>query len=259
MKRKAGSILLFCVMSALLLSGCTVTASPTTSVTVLDSTVHSEHETEETSCPINPVSPAPFSSQAEPSIATPAPSVFPLTDNTSIDGQEYIDLSFLTEEQQQLYTAAYEMSFGLYGGDGALMNLWEYKPVIDSEGHRELWYDVPYNVFSSQIHEIFTDNALSTTDYAVTFINYDCGLAVDTRITDNLVNGTTRQVLEVYPDTYRPIGSTEDKVTFTLISHYDRNWNTGNDIGVFATEYPICMVNTVSWKRIDEFHTTMYG
>ena len=184
---------------------------------------------------------------------------------TCAENKEYTDLSFLTEEQQQLYETACEIGFGLYGMGSNLMNLWGYRPVTNSEGNDVIvmenytLYDVAYDDFSDQIHQIFTDNCLATTDYTAKFIDYHGSLAVDTWMTNDLIEGTTRQVLEDAPDTYRLIRSTEDEMAFTLISHYDRDWNVSADMNVFTVEYPIRMVNTASGWRIDEFHTTMYG
>lgn len=80
-------------------------------------------------------------------------------------------------------------------------------------------------------------------------------------MTDEMVEGTTIQVNEAYPDTYRLVSSTEDEVTFTLISHYDRNgWNDIDDpMDVYTIEYPIRLVDTDSGWRVDEFHTTRFG
>ena len=277
MKRKTGSILLSCVMGAALFSGCTITISPASPGTFSDTAVQSEPETEETPSSGDPATPAPTTSQqVAQATATPVPqptetpaesSVVLSTGDTSGDGQEYTDLSFLTEEQQQLYTTACEMGYGLYGMGGNLMNLLSYRPVTDSEGFRvtvmenyEL-YDASYDTFSDQIHQIFTDNCLNATDYAIKFIDYDGNVAVDGWMTDEMVEGTTIQVNEAYPDTYRLVSSTEDEVTFTLISHYDRNgWNDIDDpMDVYTIEYPIRLVDTDSGWRVDEFHTTRFG
>ena len=277
MIRKIGSILLSCVMGAALLSGCTITISPASPGTSSDTAVQSEPETEETPSSGDPATPVPTASpQAVQPTATPAPqpteppvepSAVPSTGDASGDGQEYTDLSFLTEEQQQLYTTACEMGYGLYGMGGNLMNLLSYRPVTDSEGFRvtvmenyEL-YDASYDTFSGQIHQIFTDNCLNATDYAIKFIDYDGNVAVDGWMTDEMVEGTTIQVNEAYPDTYRLVSSTEDEVTFTLISHYDRNgWNDIDDpMDVYTIEYPIRLVDTDSGWRVDEFHTTRFG
>lgn len=277
MKRKTGSILLSCVMGAALFSGCTITISPASPGTSPDTAVQSEPETEETPSSDNPTTPAPTTSQqVAQATATPVPqptetpaesSVVLSMGDASGDGQEYTDLSFLTEEQQQLYTTACEMGYGLYGMGGNLMNLLSYRPVTDSEGFRvtvmenyEL-YDASYDTFSDQIHQIFTDNCLNATDYAIKFIDYDGNVAVDGWMTDEMVEGTTIQVNEAYPDTYRLVSSTEDEVTFTLISHYDRNgWNDIDDpMDVYTIEYPIRLVDTDSGWRVDEFHTTRFG
>ena len=108
-----------------------------------------------------------------------------MDNSASAEDKEYTDLSFLTDDQQRLYTAACEMSFGLYGGAGNLMNLWGYRPVTNSEGNDVIvmenytLYDVAYDDFSDQIHQIFTDNCLATTYYAAKFIDYRGSLAVD--------------------------------------------------------------------------------
>lgn len=166
MKRKTGSILLSCVMGAALFSGCTITISPASPGTSSDTAVQSEPETEETPSSGEPAASAPTASPqvAQPTTSptsqpTEAPSesaVPPSTDSASGDGQEYTDLSFLTEEQQQLYTTACEMGYGLYGMGGNLMNLLSYRPVTDSEGFRvtvmenyEL-YDASYDTFSTK-------------------------------------------------------------------------------------------------------------
>lgn len=273
MKRKTGSILLSCALGAALLSGCTITISPASPGTSSDTAVQSEPETEETPSSGDPATPVPTASpQAAQPTATPAPQpteppAVPSTGDASGDGQEYTDLSFLTDDQQRLYTAAYEMSFGLYGMGGNLMDTLGYLPVSNIDGRTvtvmenyEL-YDAPYDVFSEQIHQVFTDNCLDTTDYATKFINYDGSVAVHAWMTDEMVEGTTIQVNEAYPDTYRPVSSTEDEVTFTLISHYDRNgWNDIDDpMDVYTIEYPIRLVNTAAGWRVDEFHTTRFG
>lgn len=274
MRRQIGSILLSCMMGAALLSGCTFASTPATSGTSPDSSAQSEQEVPSSS--ESAASAPTASSQATQPTTSPtsqpteAPSESAASTSTgsaSGDGQEYTDLSFLTEEQQQLYTTACEMGYGLYGMGGNLMNLLSYRPVTDSEGFRvtvmenyEL-YDASYDTFSDQIHQIFTDNCLNATDYAIKFIDYDGNVAVDGWMTDEMVEGTTIQVNEAYPDTYRLVSSTEDEVTFTLISHYDRNgWNDIDDpMDVYTIEYPIRLVDTDSGWRVDEFHTTRFG
>ena len=76
-----------------------------------------------------------------------------------------------------------------------------------------------------------------------------------------MVEGTTIQVNEAFPDTYRLVNSTENTVMFTLISHYDRNgWDDKKDfVDVYTIEYPIRMKKTDTGWIIDEFHTTRFG
>ena len=93
------------------------------------------------------------------------------------------------------------------------------------------------------------------------FIDYDGDVAVNYSLKKDIVYGTTIQVNEAFPDTYRLVCSSENSIDFTLISHYDRNgWNGQNDsIDVYTIEYPIRMIKLSDGWRIDEFHTTMFG
>ena len=257
MKRHIVSVLLLFIMDIVLLTGCSSTIFPMTPSSTSESTIQPDLEGQ-----VNPSSSE--SILSEPT-ASPDTQSQEAHGSSSAENKEYTDLSFLTEEQQQLYETACEIGFGLYGMGSNLMNLWGYRPVTNSEGNDVIvmenytLYDVAYDDFSDQIHQIFTDNCLATTDYTAKFIDYHGSLAVDTWMTNDLIEGTTRQVLEDAPDTYRLIRSTEDEMAFTLISHYDRDWNVSADMNVFTVEYPIRMVNTASGWHIDEFHTTMYG
>lgn len=179
--------------------------------------------------------------------------------------QEYTDLSFLSEEQRQLYTNAYDASFGLYGEGANLMDKWGYKVVTDGsdsvpfiEDHYTL-YNVSFDEFSERIHSIFTDNCLTSTDYAIKFKNYNGRVAVHFSLHNEMVAGMTIYVQEQYPDTYRLVKNTPEKVEFTLISHYDRDGSVENPLEVYIIEYPIRMVKTDYGWRIDDFHTSRYG
>ena len=180
-------------------------------------------------------------------------------DNT-VSTRESPDLYFLPDELQQLYANAVDVSSGLYGMGDSLMYLWDYEEITDIDETYAL-YDADYTAFSEKIHLIFTDDCLADTDYAIKFIDHEGSVAVDRYLSNDMVENTTIQVQEAFPDTYRPVHSTEDEVEFTLISHYDRNgWNDTDDpIDVYTIEYPIRMVRTDSGWRIDEFHTTMFG
>lgn len=172
---------------------------------------------------------------------------------------------FLSEEQRQLYTNAYDASFGLYGEGANLMDKWGYKVVTDGsdsvpfiEDHYTL-YNVSFDEFSERIHSIFTDNCLTSTDYAIKFKNYNGRVAVHFSLHNEMVAGMTIYVQEQYPDTYRLVKNTPEEVEFTLISHYDRDGSVENPLEVYIIEYPIRMVKTDYGWRIDDFHTSRYG
>ncbi len=142
---------------------------------------------------------------------------------------------------------------------------WGYKVVTDGsdsvpfiEDHYTL-YNVSFDEFSERIHSIFTDNCLTSTDYAIKFKNYNGRVAVHFSLHNEMVAGMTIYVQEQYPDTYRLVKNTPEKVEFTLISHYDRDGSVENPLEVYIIEYPIRMVKTDYGWRIDDFHTSRYG
>lgn len=209
--------------------------------------------------------------------SVPLPSAVPESESTATDTAEtpapvdteteYADLSFLTDEQQALYAAAYDIKDGLYGMGGNLMYQWGYPPVLNERGEPlylnedYVLYDADYQGFQDRIHQLFTDNCLAATDYAVKFVDYQGQVAVWSNLESDMVEGTTFQVDEAYPDTYRLVSCADDAVTFMLISHYDRNGWNGDDkpMDIYTIEYPIRMVKTNDGWRLDEFHTTRYG
>lgn len=102
-------------------------------------------------------------------------------------------------------------------------------------------------------------NCLTSTDYAIKFKNYNGRVAVHFSLHNEMVAGMTIYVQEQYPDTYRLVKNTPEKVEFTLISHYDRDGSVENPLEVYIIEYPIRMVKTDYGWRIDDFHTSRYG
>ena len=124
-------------------------------------------------------------------------------------------------------------------------------------------YENSYRDFQNYIYGIFTSNYIESLGslYTDKFIDYDGYLATsnDNSLIRPYVEGISRAVLDDCPDTYRLIAQDDETVQFTLISHYDNNWNTQGIMDVFTIEYPICMVNTESGWRMDEFHTTLHG
>lgn len=250
MKHSLSKVIFPIILSALLLAGCqSVSTSVSSSTPSHPSTV------------TTPVPPSPASEESSPA-ATDTPEQSPI-DTT----KEYSVLSFLTADQQELYQVAYDAKDGLYGMGDNLMYLWGYRPVLDDNeavvyiDEDYVLYDANFYEFSNHIHQIFTDSFLANSDYPVKFIDYDGDVAVNYSLKKDMVYGTTIQVNEAFPDTYRLVCSSENNIDFTLISHYDRNgWNGQNDsIDVYTIEYPIRMIKLSDGWRIDEFHTTMFG
>lgn len=173
-------------------------------------------------------------------------------------------LDFLTEEQQALYEEAHEIAYGLFGMPGNLTYYYGYamaeETPSDFPSEYEL-FDISYDVFYARVLQTFTSDFLSHTDFAEKFMNYNGKLATDSWRTNDMPYGTTIQVMEAYPDTYRLMKLEDDCVEFLLISHYDRNgWNdTEDEMDVYTVEYPIRMVQTEAGWRMDEFHITQYG
>lgn len=176
-------------------------------------------------------------------------------------------LDFLTPEQQQLYQDCLAIAPGLFGMSGNLTYLWGYYPAFlitptpsTVPTCYEL-YDVNYEDFSNRMLTYFTADFLSRTDYEEKFMNYDGKLIAHQTLSNNMPYGTTIQVMEAYPDTYRLEKSSTDCIEFSLISHYDRNgWNGKDDeMDVYIIEYPIRMIKTENGWRMDEFHSTEHG
>ena len=272
MKRQFAKEMLAASLSVCLLTGCSITINPTADSNQSPSSSVVESKPPVTSSSITTASteaptkaPTDTSSKAQAS-ATPAPE--PISNNSGnsfssnnvSNDKEYSNLSFLTDDQQHLYNTAYGIGPGLYGMADNLMHLWGYKSVSDLDENYVL-YDADYDAFSAQIHMIFTDDCLRNTDYAIKFINYNGKLAVYDFLSNDMVEGTTAQVNEAFPNTFRLVSSTDNKVEFMLISHYDRNgWNNIDDpMDVYTIEYPIRMIHTDDGWRIDEFHTTHFG
>lgn len=259
MKRNLAKTAFVLVLCGSLLAGCTgqtnTEAEPTASPS----------PTAEPVVTIAPGPSAPEEATAPPqespaSAATPAPTV---------DSEEYTDLSFLTEEQQKLYTFAVDNGYGLFGMGSSLMYAMGYEQYRDTStgntinvlgGSYEL-YKADYDEFLERVHKVFTDNCLALTDFAAKFKECEGEVAVHATMSDDMVEGTTKQVNEAYPDTYRPVSCSENQVEFLLISHYDRNgWNDVDDpMDVYTIEYPIRMIKTADGWRLDEFHLTMFG
>lgn len=259
MKRKLVKTVFVLALCGSLLAGCTGQTNAEVEPTA------SPSPTAEPAVTITP-SPSASAEASGPSEESPALAATPVP---TVDGEEYTDLSFLTEEQQQLYTFALDNGYGLFGMGSNLMYVMGYQQYRDTStgntinvlgGSYEL-YEANYDEFLERVHKVFTDNCLALTDFAAKFKEYEGEVAVHATMSDDMVEGTTRQVNEAYPDTYRPVQSSENQVEFILISHYDRNgWNNVDDpMDVYTIEYPIRMIKTADGWRLDEFHLTMFG
>ena len=186
--------------------------------------------------------------------------------------QEYTDLSFLSEEQQTIYLRAEDFCFTLFGNPGNLLYLdWapEFRATtlqyLGSVEDYEL-YDITFEPFENLVHSIFTTAYTDSLGdiYTQKFLDYDGHLALcfSSEYILPIHDDVARPVLDYCPDTYRSGTCTENEVTFTLISHYDRNWQASmekDEMDVYTIEYPIRMVKTDDGWRLDKFHTTMYG
>lgn len=163
MTLKKATAILSVVLCGCLLSGCNNSTASASSSTSPPSTSDDESSSAATSASdpykdeestsvvpssILPPTEEPNTPDSSEPIASPAESE-----------QEYTDLSFLSEEQRQLYTNAYDASFGLYGEGANLMDQWGYKVVTDGsdsvpfiEDHYTL-YDVSFDEFSERINQ----------------------------------------------------------------------------------------------------------
>ena len=201
------------------------------------------------------------------SVATPVPTPSPAADI----GTEYEDLSFLSDDQRQVYELAYGLRYALYGLPDNL--LWQdstpqFKQQSDDgvfvrqEGNYFL-YENPYSDFTDLMQRIFTADFIQSLGplYTEKFIDLDGHLATSTddALICPMMDDLSRTVMDNCPDTYRLESATDDTVTFTLIAHYGRNWDTSYTMDVYTIEYPIRLVRTADGWRVDEFHCTDFG
>ncbi|WP_295341417.1 hypothetical protein [uncultured Subdoligranulum sp.] len=246
----------FCILCAGLLlagtlTGCTVPASPAPTATPA-------------------VTAAPAPTAAPTPTATPVPSPAPNLQDSDF-GQESSDLSFLTEEQQDLYQKALELSTPLFGMPENLNGVGPFRPLDDGNGNwarsgEYYLYENSYAAWEDWMYSIFTPAYIQQLGrfYTDKFVDLDGHLATwfDSSLLRTLLPGYNRMVTENVPPLYRLESRTEEELTFTLLAPYDtnyRNSNTPQDMVLEWKEYPIRMINTDDGWRIDEFHTAMYG
>lgn len=222
-----------------------------------------------TATPAATATPAPTAAPAPTATATPVPSPVPNLQDSDF-GQESSDLSFLTEEQQDLYYKALKFRLAFFSLPDNIQQFPQFQPlaennwVVIQDGYS--LYQNSYEEFSNLAHSVFTQDYLDSLGplYTEKFVDRDGRLATSTDrgLTRDSLPGARRPVLENYPDLFRLEYQDEETIEFTLISHYDRNWQnyTGEDgMDIYTAEYPIRMINTDDGWRIDEFHTTEYG
>ena len=225
----------------------------------------------------SPVTSAPEAT-AEPSVTvapTPEPSTSDASELIEPQGEtvpEYTDLSFLSQDQQTIYLRAVDFRFALFGDPGNLLYL-DWAPEFRATTLQYLGsvedydlYDITFEAFEDLVHSVFTAEYTDSLGDIYTQKFFDCdghlALCNSPEYILPLHDDVSRTALDNCPDTYRSGVCTENEVTFTLISHYDRNWQTSmekDEMDIYTVEYPIRMVNTPDGWRIDEFHTTMYG
>ncbi len=239
---------------SLILSSCA--ATDTSNLTESDPSLSYSDSTENTS----------NSDLIESNPSASSSSYTPMPSNSTDESYEYSDLSFLTEEQQELYYKALSAANYLFGLPDNLEDGVTFKHqtngdhVVGVDGY--YLYQNTYNEFSDLVHSIFTTQFITSLGdfYSKKFIDYNGVLAASDEYYRQMVEGCTIQATENFPDTFKIVSQNEDEIRFYLISHYDRNWNYADkDFDIFTIEYPIRMIKAdVGW-RIDEFHTTMYG
>ena len=175
--------------------------------------------------PVTTAAPATTAVPAESSadtVETPAPAPSPAADI----GTEYEDLSFLSDEQRQVYELAYGLRYALYGLPDNL--LWQdltpqFKQQSDDgvsvrrEGNYFL-YENPYSDFTDLMQRIFTADFIQRLGplYSEKFVDLNGHLATSTddALICPMMDDLSRTVMDNCPDTYR-LESTTDGAEFT--------------------------------------------
>lgn len=247
--------LLASALGILLLAGCTAPNAPAGPLTT----------------PAPEVTAAPSPTPPATPASTPESSGEAASEDPYPTGTETDSLSFLTEEQQDLYGKAVELSIPLFSVPENLDGIGPFRPLDDGNGN---WarkgdyslYENSYAEWEDWMNSIFTPAYIQQLGrfYTDKFVDLDGHLATyfDTSLLRTLLPGYNRMVTENVSPLYRLESRTDKELTFTLLAPYDtnyRNSNTPQDMVLEWKEYPIRMVNTDDGWRIDEFHSAMYG
>ena len=182
--------------------------------------------------------------------------------------QEYTDLSFLTEEQQALFTAARQAADDyLFGSASNILRL-PGNRMGETFSVQQNGYTVEaavvegadgdYAALTRKMRGLFTGEYLEKSRFTQRF-----GVK-DGRTTVILGDmGTDIYYTDGAFDTYRLIGAREDAVDFMLVAHYaspqdyetDDSFIYRRDTGNwdYLVEYPVRLVNTPEGWRLDTY------
>ncbi len=174
-------------------------------------------------------------------------------------------LSFLSEEQRQLYENAQQWVYPLWGITDSLMGekggcTFRFKggERVEINGESYILYENSYEEFQKAFCTVFTKECWQQLEQAGRYRNWEGTLAADQKPGVPLQKGCTRAVMEEHPDEFRLESSTENEVMFTLITHYDQTPEQ-DKMTVSSREYPIRMQKTQEGWRIAELHSGEFG
>lgn len=186
--------------------------------------------------------------------------------SSSAPSEPVSDLSFLSEEQRNVFAGAQETVPYLADPSNLMSregNAAGEEVQLDGQSYLLITgQDENYEDFRARMLGIFTENCLNQLDFDLRYRSVEGKLAA-------LVGGMGGAInYAECPDTYRLESSGDDELTFTLIGHYieqragetDTEFLTRRANGEFDStqEFTIRLVNTENGWRIDEFHSPLY-
>lgn len=186
--------------------------------------------------------------------------------SSSAPSEPVSDLSFLSEEQRNVFAGAQETVPYLADPSNLMSregNAAGEEVQLDGQNYLLITgQDENYEDFRARMLGIFTENCLNQLDFDLRYRSVEGKLAA-------LVGGMGGAInYAECPDTYRLESSGDDELTFTLIGHYieqragetDTEFLTRRANGEFDStqEFTIRLANTENGWRIDEFHSPLY-